>query len=336
MSGWFLVSTRKGIHSFAGASPGAPLEPRGSSLEDQWVWLTRTGGADGRAYAGTRTGGAFVTEDGGSSWAPLTENLPAGYVRGLAVSDAEPDVVYIGTEPASVWRHDMRTGELVDRPMDSASTYSTWSFPDAPHIAHVKDLVVDPWSSDTVFAAVEVGGVLRSEDKGATWVELLDGIDTDTHYLAIDPHREGRIFCATGESLYISEDRGDHWKEIEQPLSRYYTSLLLAHPSIPDRIYVAATDGPPPDWFSRETGADGKLYVSEDGGRTFTELTNGLPELATDPYTTLVVDPDDHEVLYLGSGDGTIRVSRDLGQHWEVLVSGLPPIQHISLVAAGL
>lgn len=334
MSSWFLVATRKGIMSYEGDAPGAPLEQRGAGLEDHWVWLTCPGGADGRAYAGTRQSGVFVTENGGSSWAPLTESLSSGYVRGLTVPASEPDIVYIGTEPANVFRYDNRTSEIVDFPMDGVETHPTWWFPDPPHIAHVKDLTTDPWVKDSIFAAVEVGGVMRSDDGGATWVELLDGIDTDTHFLAIDPHREGRVFCATGKSVYVSENRGDKWEIISEPLSREYTSLILMHPTISDRLYVAATDGPPPEWPGQENGADAILYVSEDGGKTFTEIHGGLPEIATDPYTSLIVDPRDPEVLYLGSGDGTVRVSRDLGLNWEVLLSGLPPVQHISLVAA--
>lgn len=335
MRKWFLVATRAGVHSFTADAPGGPLTSSAVALEDQWVWVSCDGHADGRAYVGTRTNGAFVTEDGGKQWEPLAGGqIPAQYVRGLAVPAGEPDVVYVGTEPAGVWRHDLRSGELLARPMEGVKTFPTWSFPDPPHIAHVKDLTVDPRSDSSIFAAVEVGGVLRSDDGGATWAELLDGIDTDAHFLAIDPHVEGRIFCATGKSVYISTDRGDHWTAISEPLSRYYTSLLVVHPSIKDRVYVAATDGPPPEWFSRETGADGVLYVSEDGGQSFRALHEDLPALATDPYTTLVVDPDDHDVLYLGSGDGTIRVSRDLGETWEVLQTGLPPIQHITLGSA--
>lgn len=332
MSRWFLVATRSGVYSFDSSAPGAPLAAREVGLEDEWVWVSCAGGVPGRAYVGTKTGGAFITQDSGTTWAPLAGGaIPAEYVRGLAVPDGEPDLVYVGTEPAGVWRHDMRSGDLVARPMDSAKTFPTWSFPDPPHIAHVKDLTVAPGSTSSIFAAVEVGGVLRSDDGGETWSELLDGIDTDAHFLAIDRHVDGRVFCATGKSVYISEDRGDHWKAISEPLSRYYTSLLTLHPSIPDLIYVAATDGPPPEWFSRDTGADAKLFISEDGGRSFVEVEGGLPELSTVPYTSLIVDPDDRDVLYLAAGDGTIRVSRDVGRNWEILHSGLPPIQHLTL-----
>jgi photosystem II stability/assembly factor-like uncharacterized protein len=172
--------------------------------------------------------------------------------------------------------------------------------------------------------------VLRSDDGGGTWVELLAGIDTDAHFLAVDPNRQGRVYCATGKSVYRSDDRGDHWERIPSPLPRRYTSLLMLHPTIADRVYVAASDGPPPEWPTRERGADAGLYVSEDGGSSFVELRGGLPPVSRAPLTALVADPDDHEVLYLGVGDGTVWVSHDAGESWSCALSGLPPIQHIS------
>lgn len=331
MSGMLHAATRDGVMSFATDSPGSPLALKGRGLEGKWVWLTCGGGDVGRAYAGTRTDGAFMTEDAGETWRPISTEFPATYVRGLAFTPADPHAVYLGTEPAGVFRFDHAEGAVTPLPMDGVKSFPTWSFPEPPHIAHVKDLTFDQRNPSSIYAAVEVGGVMRSDDGGLTWVELLDGIDTDTHFIAVDPHVEGRVYCATGISVYKSTDRGNHWQRISDPLSRAYTSLIVAHPTIPDRLYVAASDGPPPDWFTREKRADAVFFVSEDGGETFTEIHDGLPALAKEPYTSLVVDPRDTNVLYLSSGDGTIRVSDDLGMSWRVLIEGLPHVQHLTV-----
>src|SRR5205807_3158533 len=87
---------------------------------------------------------------------------------------------------------------------------------------HVRDITIDPTNPDTIYAALQVGFMLKSTDAGETWRLLNKGVDCDVHTIVLDARNPRRLMVATGGSdsrserapgkaLYASEDGGETW-----------------------------------------------------------------------------------------------------------------------------
>jgi len=63
---------------------------------------------------------------------------------------------------------------------------------------HVREITFDLGNPKILYAALQVGFMLKSTDGGATWKLLDRGLDADVHAIAIDPDNSNRIFIASG------------------------------------------------------------------------------------------------------------------------------------------
>jgi hypothetical protein len=113
----------------------------------------------------------YVSEDGGATW----DQLPAGGIDfrelwALAVHPTRPNELYVGTMPAAVYVSE--DGGRSFRELASFRAlpdYTRWTFPPAPHTAHVRCIALDARLPDDLLVGVEEGGVARSRNRGATW-----------------------------------------------------------------------------------------------------------------------------------------------------------------------
>jgi hypothetical protein len=102
----------------------------------------------------------------------------------------------VGTEPAQVHLYSTSEESLnrIDK-FDTVPNRELWTFPVKPHRPHVLSL---DFQQEYLFAGVEEGGVIRSEDGGSTWQESNEGeLDIDIHAARADPHST-RVFAVTG------------------------------------------------------------------------------------------------------------------------------------------
>jgi photosystem II stability/assembly factor-like uncharacterized protein len=81
--------------------------------------------------------------------------------------------------------------------------------------------VVDPSNENVVFVVTEHGGVLRSTDGGIRWAELrgVEFKNLDANNLFIDRANPARILVGGESGLYLSDDRGDHFRRLNIPQS---------------------------------------------------------------------------------------------------------------------
>ena len=86
----------------------------------------------------------------------------------------------------------------------SVPSVPKWNFPAPPHIGHVKHINFDPDNSNTIYASIEVGGLLRSTDGGEHWEEFAD-LYEDVHRLMIHPTNAKFLYAVTGRGLYVAQ-----------------------------------------------------------------------------------------------------------------------------------
>ena len=231
-------------------------------------------------YMAPVNGGVFKSTDYGRTWQPIFDNQPTGSIGAIAVSVSNPSVVYVGS------------GEGLHRP----------------------DLSVGD-------------GVYKSTDAGKTWthLELRDG--QQIAQLAIDPKNPDRIFVAVAGHPYgPNQERGiyrslDGGKTFEKVLSRdenVGASDVQIDPSNPAIVYGAL-------WESREgpwengvfNGDNGGIFKSADGGKTWRQLTKGLP--ANTVQANISIAPSSPKTLFAAVRTKTIAKlyrSEDGGETW--------------------
>jgi photosystem II stability/assembly factor-like uncharacterized protein len=259
-------------------------------------------------YAGLRDGGVRRSDDGGRTWVDCA--LPESGVFSLAVSAAD-GAVYAGTEPSRLFRSDDDGAswreleallELPSRP--------TWSFPPRPWTSHVRWIAPSPHEADLLLVGIELGGLMRSSDGGASWQDHRPGAQRDVHSLAWHPRPLGRAYEAGGGGAAFSKDAGESWQPADEGRDRHYTWSVAVDPDDPDLWYISASTGP----YAAHGRGDPQAFIyRRQAGEAWRSLAGGLPQpLPAMPYALVAGEGR----LFAGLADGQIWESRDRGDSW--------------------
>lgn len=205
-----------------------------------------------------------------------------------------------------------------------------WTFPNPPHIAHVKGFGLSREDPNFVFAAIEEGWLIRSKDGGETWSTLRDGTVIDSHTVTVMPDNPNVLIAASGNGIFRSEDQGDHFVPADKGLTREYVSQIAFHESEPNVLFTAAAGVPPRDWRRKE-GADSKFFRSDDQARSWTTLSGGLPDHMTAAPRATASRPDQPGSFLVGMNDGSIWMTADFGESFAQVAKELPPIYGLAI-----
>jgi photosystem II stability/assembly factor-like uncharacterized protein len=297
-------------------------------------------------YAGTRFGGLCKSTDGGRKWCSIGRDTLRDKIRCLAVDANKPTHMYAGTEPAGLfvsddegetWRAIPAVSEIAKR--------RKWTYP-VPNIEpHIRCIQLDV-TKKRILLAAQVGGIVASDDAGASWRDLRDPIDMDVHFIQIDPLDTSVIYAATGggernpypkgKPLYRSDDSGKTWRSISDDLERHYAVPVKLHPADSQLIYLGCARGTPFSWRDRASLADGALMQSRDVGKSWRQLNEGLPQPLRNMIECIEFDPEDSNTMVIATGGEGARyvkleksevyLSSDGGEHWEQILGDLPNI----------
>jgi hypothetical protein len=228
---------------------------------------------EGVILAGT-TDGVFHSDNFGKTWVAATNGLTIPHVRWLAYHPDVSDLELAGTEPAGIfvshnggksWRGCPEVAQLRDK--------HTWSLPYSPEAGCVRGFA---FHGSRAYAAVEVGGVLRSDDSGETW-KLAEGSDgnpglegppepfvyPDVHSISVHPSSPDLVYAPTGGGFYRSYDGGKTWK----PFYDCYCRAMWVDSHDPDHIILGPAD---------YVDSNGRIEESRDGGQSWSLASNGL------------------------------------------------------------
>ena len=298
-------------------------------------------------FAGTRGDGVWVSEDFGKSWKKPCYGKPGpGKVRCVTVDPRDSNTVYAGTEPIDVF---------VSR--DAAKSWqrleSVWNIPYVASVdypvstvePHVRDITIDPKDSNTIYAALQVGFMLKSSDGGKSWKLLNRGLDADVHTIVIDPSNPKALFIATGghdyrkgvapgRALYKSADGGETWQPTAMNFPQEYSVPLVMHPKNPDVLYAALANGQPGQWRKRPTGAESLLIRTKDGGKKWERLNGSLSEISKNFAEAIAIDEESPDRIYAALRSGDLYSSDDGGDHWTRLDAKVPSVSDMKCVRA--
>jgi hypothetical protein len=289
----------------------------------------------GASWQETEQGSIRFPEDTGAALARVWQLQPDAAHR--------PDVVWAGCEPTSLWRSE-----------DAGETFTLvrdlWDHPHRPDWvpgfggAAVHTVLPDP-ASDTVRVAMSTGGVYVSADGTTGWTPHNRGISAYfnpdpypeygqcVHKVAADASGHEVLYAQNHHGVYRSDDGALTWTSIADGLPTDFGFPILASPRSTGTAWVV-----PIKADAERVPPDGRLRVhrTRDGGRTWTEAGEGLP----DPSWTVVLRDaacvDDAPVtgVYIGTRDGCVYASADEGDSFTAVATHLPDV--LSLRAATL
>lgn len=276
-----------------------------------------------RGFVGTFDDGVYRTRDAGERWERVSTGIPYQRVLSIAVSPSHRAngqlVVYAGTEPSELYRSvdDGMTWEPSPS-LPQLPSAPVWSFPPRPWTSHVRWIAPHHADPNLLFVGIELGGVMRSTDGGATWEDRKPGSYHDSHAVLTHPTAHERVYEAAGGGVSLSTDSGQTWRTVDEGMDRHYVWGLAVDPADPDLWYVSAT------YSAREAhrsdgDAKARLYRKR-GDDPWKPLTADLPYM---PYALLTLRGRPN-VLIAGFQDGEIRVSDDAGETWRTLDVRLP------------
>lgn len=277
-----------------------------------------------RVYVGTFDDGVHRTLDGGRTWQSVGAGIPHSRVLSVAISPSDreggPAAVYVGTEPSELCRSTDDGQTWTTSPtLPMLPSAPTWSFPPRPWTSHVRWIALHHDNPDLLFVGIELGGVMRSVDRGVTWEDRKPGSQHDCHALATHPLAPGRVYEAAGGGVALSDDAGITWRKVDDGMDRHYTWGLAVDSADPDLWYVSATYSARE--AHRKNGKSEAKIFRKRGDEPWESLYDDtLPYM---PYA-LLAPRDEPGSLIAGMQNGSLFASDDAGDTWRQLDVKLP------------
>jgi len=269
-------------------------------------------GRRNEAYFGATGGGLWKTVDGGETWFPVTDGqITSASVGAVAVSETNPDLVYIGMGESAI-RGNIMPGDGVYKSSDAGKTWAHVGFRDVHAISKIR---IHPTNPEIVFVAAfgkysvpsAERGVFKSIDGGKNWRRVLfkddrsgaidiaiDRTNPDVMYAALwEAYRKEYQMSSggPGSGLYKSTDGGETWKEI--------TRNAGLPVGLIGRIGVALTAANPNRVYALVENEKGGLFKSDDAGATWTLMNeNRSIRQRAFYYTHLFADHQNADVVY--------------------------------------
>lgn len=317
---------------------------------------------------GGTVSGVFRQKTGDSAWEMLGGGLPAGiHAQAITVHPTNPNIVYVGAgdglyrsnDAGNHWARlntpaDLQIWSVLVHPTNHRTLFAgtspvgvlrsddageTWrklanaKQPDRVKMAfpcRVMRLSIDPAHPDHIYAALEVGGAMRSLDGGETWNDcaaelvnlaernphLRSRLQSDTenegmldaHALCVSAAKPDTVFLAVRMGVFKSTDAGATWHDVRvgrfSPLT--YARDIRVSPHDPKTLFACLSPA--------AASQDGSLYRSRDFGETWQRLDRGVKARAT--MMAVAQDPRDAKSISCASRCGQVFSTADDGATW--------------------
>jgi photosystem II stability/assembly factor-like uncharacterized protein len=234
-------------------------------------------------YFGGVGGGVWKTTDGGETWINVTDGqLKTSSVGAIAVAPSDPNVLYVGMGEHAIRGVMTSHGDGVYKSTDAGKT---WTHVGLSRSRAISRIHVHPKDPDHLYVAAQGAPYGPSEERGV--YRSRDGGATWT------------------KVLYVSEDAGP--------------SDLAMDPKNPRILYAAFWDHRRTPWEVRSGGPGSGIHKSTDGGDTWVELQEGLPELKGKLSVSVSANSDRIYALVEADPKGGLYRSEDAGKSWLLL-----------------
>lgn len=272
------------------------------------VWtLAADRARPGSVYAGGDLG-LHRWDEGEQRWTHLPSPMDGRPIWALAQSLHDPKVLLAGCRPTALYRSD-----------DAGTTWRKLEIPFADSCIQVlvprpTQILFDPFERDTIWLGVEVDGLYRSTDGGASWTRHVKGMSSiDIHGVAAvggpTASQARRIYVTTDHGPQRSHDNGESWEPFELASRWQYTRSVIPRADHTGVLFMTNGSGPP--------GADGRLWRSRDNGASWDDA--GLPGTVNSTVWWVATHAADPMLLFCCTVLGQMFRSTDGGETWQKL-----------------
>jgi photosystem II stability/assembly factor-like uncharacterized protein len=234
-------------------------------------------------YFGATGGGLWKTTDGGNEWFPVTDGqISSSSIGAVAVAESNPDIVYIGGGETQL-RGSITQGDGVYKTTDGGKTWKHLGLQETQAIARIR---VDPTNADLVYVAALGHPYGENEERG----------------------------------VFRSKNGGETWEKVLFVSDKAGAADLIIDRTNPKVLYASTWQVYRKAWKMWGGGPDSKLWKSEDGGDTWTDLTSnpGMPEGPIGKIGVTVSPADPNRVwAIVEANEGGVFRSDDAGKTWE-------------------
>ncbi len=281
-------------------------------------------GSSRRIYAAYATSGVWQTDDNGTTWQPIFENYASTSIGDLATAPSNPDVLWVGTGEANVFRASM-PGVGIYKSTDGGRTFTHAGLADTQTIARI---LVHPTNPDIVYVAAsghewtdnENRGVFKTTDGGRSWRKVLyRSPRTGAIDLVMDPGNPNILYAAMWQrirrkwsdprvepgyqesGIWKTSDGGQSWTEANTglPLAQYRGRIGIDIARSNSSVLYAFVDSYEPGAPPREGERDAyerpimearirgaEIYRSDDRGSSWRKVseTNGFMSAHSGTY----------------------------------------------------
>jgi photosystem II stability/assembly factor-like uncharacterized protein len=232
-------------------------------------------------YVAVGSGGVWKTENAGTTWTPIFDDQPTYTTGCIALDPSNPEIVWVGSGENVGGRH-VAYGDGVYRSLNGGKTWENMGLTDSQHIS---EIIIHPDNSDVVWVAAQ----------GPLWNK------------------------GDQRGLYKTTDGGRSWKKVLGDDQWTGVTDIVIDPRNPQVLYAATWDRHRTVAALMGGGPGTAIYRSDDGGKQWTKLANGLPKSNLGKIG-IAVSPQNPDVLYaaieLDRTKGAVYRSSDRGASW--------------------
>ena len=261
-----------------------------------------------RLYGGTQDNGTLRTPDGSvDGW----ERIFGGDGFVTIVDYTDSDVIFCEYQYGNFFKS-TNGGASFNWSMNGIgdSDRHNWNTP----------VVMDPADPQVLYYGSQ--RIYKTTDGADNWTpfssDLTNG-DQGANFgtittIAVAPSSPTVVYAGTDDgNVWVYRPFNGQWANITAGLPQRWVTRLAVDPADHQIVYVT---------FSglRWNEPISHVYRSENGGTSWADISGDLPEA---PVNAILVDPDQPQVLYVGTDVG-VFFSPNTGATWQVLGEGLP------------
>ncbi len=280
-------------------------------------------------WAGSASGGLWLSTNGGDSWSTKTDNLSSLGISDIAINPDNPEEIYIATGDTD-WGYYYSAGVL--KSTDKGNTWNTtglnWQISQTRLIGR---LLIDPANTETLYAACD-NGIYKTTNAGTDWTK----INNSSFYkpdMEFKPNDMQTIYIS-GKKILKTTDGGNTWTQLNNgfPSSGIGRIALGITPDSVSFVYalVAGTNN-----------AFIGLYRSTNSGNSWELMSDSPNILGWSPlgddnggqgHYDLCIEVDQFDANTIYAGGINVWKSTDGGQDWDLntmwydIGSGVPVI----------
>lgn len=233
-------------------------------------------------FVAVASGGVWKTINAGTTWTPIFDGEGSYSIGCVELDPGNPDVVWVGTGENNSQRS-VSFGDGIYKSLDGGASWKNMGLENSEHIGMI---TIHPEDGNVLYVAAQ-----------------------------------GPLWKSGGErGLYKTVDGGETWERILHISDDTGINEVFLDPTDAETIYASAYQRRRHVWTLINGGPESGIHKSTDGGKTWREINNGLPEVDKGRIG-MCIAPSAPNTLYAiveaALDESGVFRSTDRGESWE-------------------